>query len=64
MAPRTQGRPPFRADHVGSLLRPPALRQAFRQFAAKEIGDASSLAFRTSAYAMSWRCRKRSDCRW
>ena len=25
-----QGRPPFRADHVGSLLRPPALRQAFR----------------------------------
>ena len=40
MAPRTQGRPPFRADHVGSLLRPPALRQAFRQFAAKEIGDA------------------------
>jgi len=25
------GRPPFRADHVGSLLRPPALRQAFKQ---------------------------------
>ena len=31
MAPRAQGRPPFRADHVGSLLRPPALRQAFRR---------------------------------
>src|SRR6266849_1184572 len=31
--------PPFRADHVGSLLRPPALRQAFRQHAAGEIGD-------------------------
>ena len=28
--PSVQGRPPFRADHVGSLLRPPALRQAFR----------------------------------
>ncbi len=25
-------RPPFRADHIGSLLRPPALRQAFRAF--------------------------------
>ena len=34
------GRPPFRADHIGSLLRPPALRQAFRQHAAGEIGDA------------------------
>jgi methionine synthase II (cobalamin-independent) len=34
------GRPPFRADHVGSLLRPAALRQAFRRQAAREIGDA------------------------
>jgi 5-methyltetrahydropteroyltriglutamate--homocysteine methyltransferase len=25
-------RPPFRADHIGSLLRPAALRQAFRAF--------------------------------
>jgi methionine synthase II (cobalamin-independent) len=32
-----KGRPPFRADHVGSLLRPERLRQAFRQFAAREI---------------------------
>ena len=31
--PSAQGRPPFRADHVGSLLRPQALRQAFRQHA-------------------------------
>ena len=35
----SNGRPPFRADHVGSLLRPPALRQAFRSHAAAEIGD-------------------------
>ena len=35
-----QGRPPFRADHIGSLLRPPALRQAFRKHAAKEMDDA------------------------
>jgi 5-methyltetrahydropteroyltriglutamate--homocysteine methyltransferase len=34
-----EGRPPFRADHVGSLLRPPALRQAFRRHAVKEMGD-------------------------
>lgn len=40
MAPLAKGRPPFRADHVGSLLRPPALKLAFRRHAAKEIGDA------------------------
>ena len=32
--------PPFRADHVGSLLRPPVLRQAFRHYAADEIDAA------------------------
>jgi len=40
MAPLGQGRPPFRADHVGSLLRPATLRQAFRKHAGREIGDA------------------------
>ena len=39
MASRLQGRPPFRADHVGSLLRPQAFRQAFRRHADKEISD-------------------------
>jgi 5-methyltetrahydropteroyltriglutamate--homocysteine methyltransferase len=39
MAIRPDGRPPFRADHIGSLLRPPALRQAFRRHAGNEIGD-------------------------
>ncbi len=39
MSLHRNGRPPFRADHIGSLLRPPALRQAFRQHAAGEIGD-------------------------
>jgi 5-methyltetrahydropteroyltriglutamate--homocysteine methyltransferase len=38
MAPRTT--PPFRADHVGSLLRPPELHEARAQFAAGRIaGD-------------------------
>jgi 5-methyltetrahydropteroyltriglutamate--homocysteine methyltransferase len=35
-----RGRPPFRADHVGSLLRPAALRDAFRRHIAKEVDDA------------------------
>jgi len=34
-----KGRPPFRADHVGSLLRPAALRQAFRAYGAGQIDD-------------------------
>ncbi|MCH1865772.1 5-methyltetrahydropteroyltriglutamate--homocysteine S-methyltransferase [Nocardioides sp. CFH 31398] len=33
-------RPPFRADHVGSLLRPPALLDARRRHAAGEVDDA------------------------
>jgi 5-methyltetrahydropteroyltriglutamate--homocysteine methyltransferase len=41
MTPRGAGRPPFRADHVGSLLRPPALRQAFRRHGAGEVDDAA-----------------------
>jgi 5-methyltetrahydropteroyltriglutamate--homocysteine methyltransferase len=36
-------RPPFRADHIGSLLRPGALRQAFRAFHTGEL-DADRFA--------------------
>ncbi len=32
--------PPFHAEHVGSLLRPAPLRQAFRSFEAGELSDA------------------------
>jgi len=39
MSDRRDGRPPFRADHVGSLLRPPALRQAFRQHGSGAIDE-------------------------
>jgi 5-methyltetrahydropteroyltriglutamate--homocysteine methyltransferase len=42
MPPRTT--PPFRADHVGSLLRPAALKEARAKFAKKEI---SAEALRT-----------------
>jgi len=34
------GRPPCRADHIGSLLRPKKLREAFRKHAAREMSDA------------------------
>lgn len=40
MADIAKGRPPFRADHVGSLLRPPALRQAFKDHREKKLDDA------------------------
>lgn len=36
---RRNGRPPFRADHVGSLLRPAALREAFRKHLGGKIRD-------------------------
>ena len=35
---RPPGRPPFRADHVGSLLRPPELLRAREHFAAGRLG--------------------------
>jgi len=38
-APSLKGKPPFRAEHVGSLLRPPALKAAYRAHAEKKIGD-------------------------
>ena len=40
MAPTATSNPPFHAEHIGSLLRPEALRRAFRRFGAGEIdGD-------------------------
>jgi methionine synthase II (cobalamin-independent) len=41
--------PPFKADHVGSLLRPRALRDAFRRHAAKEISDSDFRAAQDAA---------------
>jgi len=40
MATAASQRPPFRVDHVGSLLRPKELRDAFRRHAQAELGDA------------------------
>ena len=37
--PARAGRPLFRADHIGSLLRPPRLKQAFKDHGAGRIDD-------------------------
>ena len=49
MTIQANGRPPFRADHIGSLLRPHALRQAFRAHAAKTMTDADFRAAQDAA---------------
>ena len=41
--------PPVRADHIGSLLRPAPMRQAFRAFHAGEIDDARFAATQDAA---------------
>lgn len=42
-------RPPFRADHVGSLLRPKTLRDGFRKHASREVSDADFAALQDNA---------------
>jgi 5-methyltetrahydropteroyltriglutamate--homocysteine methyltransferase len=44
-------KPPFRADHVGSLLRPAALKEARGRHERGEIGDAELRAIEDSAIA-------------
>ena len=43
------GQPPTRADHIGSLLRPRKLRDAFRKHAAKAMSDADFRAAQDEA---------------
>ena len=57
MAPRTT--PPFRADHVGSLLRPPALKEARARHAKGEIDDAGLKAVEDREIAAA--IRKQED---
>ena len=54
------GRPPFRADHIGSLLRPKKLREAFRRHAAGEIDDAGFRAAQDEAVRDAVRLQE--DC--
>jgi len=43
------GRPPFRADHIGSLLRPAGLRRAFREHASGQMNDGALRAAQDEA---------------
>ena len=43
------GRPPFRADHIGSLLRPAELKHAFRDVLARRIDEAKFRASQDAA---------------
>jgi 5-methyltetrahydropteroyltriglutamate--homocysteine methyltransferase len=49
----TRTRPPFRADHVGSLLRPPALKEARARRERGEIGGAELRAAEDAAIAQA-----------
>ena len=49
MSIAANGRPPFRADHIGSLLRPSALRKAFRGHAAGTLSDEAFRAAQDAA---------------
>ena len=61
---RRRQRPPFRADHVGSLLRPKELRDAFRRHAQRRArATRLSPRSRTRPSAMSCGCRRRRASR-
>ena len=49
MSQSKNARPPFRADHVGSLLRPKAVHEARRKFAAGQIDRAQLAAVEDKA---------------
>ena len=54
---------PFRADHIGSLLRPKKLREAFRAHSLAQMPEANSAPCRTSRSATSSACRRTAGCR-
>ena len=55
-------KPPFRADHVGSLLRPPRLLRARDEFAAARSTRPSCVGSRTRRSARSCASRRRPGC--
>lgn len=57
--PERDHTPPYRAEHVGSLLRPPELRRAFRARAAGEIDADAFRAAQDDAIAEAVRMQER-----
>jgi 5-methyltetrahydropteroyltriglutamate--homocysteine methyltransferase len=49
MAATASARPPFRADHVGSLLRPRELREAYRRHGAELVASPAFIAIQERA---------------
>ena len=49
MAATASTRPPFRADHVGSLLRPKELREAFRKYGIELVASPAFVAIQERA---------------
>jgi len=60
---RDQKNPPFRAEHVGSLLRPAALLEARRRFARGEIDRAALTAAEDRAIEEAVRLQERAGLR-
>ena len=56
-------KPPFRADHVGSLLRPAALKEARAKRAKGEISAADLKAVEDREIERVIRSRRKSACR-
>jgi 5-methyltetrahydropteroyltriglutamate--homocysteine methyltransferase len=55
--------PPFRAEHVGSLLRPATLLEARRRHRRREIDDATLLEAETSAIRAALELQERVGLR-
>ncbi len=60
MSLQPNGRPPFRADHIGSLLRPAELRRAFRAHADGELSRAAFRAAQDEAIQVAVKLQQ--DC--
>jgi 5-methyltetrahydropteroyltriglutamate--homocysteine methyltransferase len=63
MAQARSVRPPFRADHVGSLLRPKVLREAFRRHAAGELSPADFTDIQNNAVRDAVRLQEEAGLR-
>ena len=58
----TRTKPPFRADHVGSLLRPARLKEARARHEKNEIGADELRAIEDEEIVKIVRSRRRSGC--
>ena len=55
-----QTKPPYRAEHVGSLPRPERLMAAREQFAAGKLSRADLTQIEDECIRKRWQCRRES----